>query len=141
MKYKDYYHILDVSKNSTPEEIKKAYRKLAKKYHPDANPGDKLAEEKFKDINEAYEVLSDEDKRKRYDKLGKNFSFQNGYDFDPSQYGFENGNVRYEFRGGEDRPGYLHDVQFCESVHTGSVFAPPFLYHRLLPARKPHSLP
>ncbi len=68
--YKDYYKILGVSKNATQDEIKKAYRKLAAKYHPDANQGDKAAEEKFKEINEAYQVLSDEEKRKLYDNLG-----------------------------------------------------------------------
>lgn len=67
---RDYYEVLGVSKTATDEEIKKAYRKLALKYHPDYNPGDKTAEEKFKEINEAHEVLSDPDKRKRYDQFG-----------------------------------------------------------------------
>ena len=67
---KDYYKILGVDRNATQEEIKKAYRKLALKYHPDRNPGDKSAEEKFKEINEAYAVLSDPEKRKKYDMLG-----------------------------------------------------------------------
>ncbi|NLP13204.1 MAG: DnaJ domain-containing protein [Clostridium sp.] len=97
MQYKDYYKILELDKNASSEDIKKKYRKLAKKYHPDANPGNKQAEEKFKEINEAYEVLGDEEKRKKYDSFGNAYNFQNGYDFDPSQYGFGNG-VRYEFR-------------------------------------------
>ena len=67
---RDYYEVLGVSKTATDEEIKKAYRKLALKYHPDYNPGDKSAEEKFKEINEAHEVLSDPEKRKRYDQFG-----------------------------------------------------------------------
>ena len=67
---RDYYEVLGVSKTATDEEIKKAYRKLALKYHPDYNPGDKTAEEKFKEINEAHEVLSDPEKRKRYDQFG-----------------------------------------------------------------------
>lgn len=73
MEYKDYYKILGVSKTATQDEIKKAYRKLAVKYHPDKNPGDKAAEEKFKEIVEANEVLSDPEKRKMYDELGANW--------------------------------------------------------------------
>lgn len=70
MEYKDYYNTLGVAKNSDNNEIKKAYRKLARKYHPDMNPGDKTAEDKFKEVNEAYEVLSDPDKRQKYDRFG-----------------------------------------------------------------------
>jgi DnaJ-class molecular chaperone len=78
MEYKDYYKILGVAKGASAEEIKKAFRKLARKYHPDVNPGDKKAEEKFKEINEAYEVLSDTDKRRKYDTLGPNWMEQFG---------------------------------------------------------------
>jgi len=73
MEYKDYYKILGVDKNATPEEIKKAYRKLAMKYHPDKNPGNKQAEERFKEINEANEVLSDPKKRAKYDQLSSSY--------------------------------------------------------------------
>lgn len=67
---RDYYEVLGVSKNATADELKKAYRVLAKKYHPDANPGDKEAEAKFKEASEAYAILSDSEKRKQYDQFG-----------------------------------------------------------------------
>ncbi len=70
MEYKDYYKTLGVDRNASQADIKKAYRRLARKYHPDVNPGDKSAEERFKEINEAYEVLSDPDKRQKYNELG-----------------------------------------------------------------------
>jgi len=73
MEYKDYYKVLGVPKNASTDEIKKAYRKLAKQLHPDKNPGDKNAEEKFKEINEANEVLSDEKKRAKYDQLSNSY--------------------------------------------------------------------
>src|SRR5450432_1466131 len=67
--YKDYYKILGVSKDADQKEVRKAYRKLARKYHPDVNPGDTAAEEQFKEMNEANEVLSDPEKRKKYDEM------------------------------------------------------------------------
>jgi len=73
MEFKDYYQTLGVSKTASEKEIKQAYRKLARKHHPDVNPGDKSAEARFKEINEAYEVLGDPDKRKKYDELGANW--------------------------------------------------------------------
>ena len=70
MDYKDYYKILGVERKASVDDIRKAYRKLAMQHHPDKNPGDKKAEDKFKEINEAYQVLSDVQKRARYDQLG-----------------------------------------------------------------------
>ncbi len=79
MEYKDYYKILGVDRKATSDEIKRIYRKLAKQYHPDRNPGNKKAEDKFKEINEAYEVLGDTQKRARYDQLGDSyFNWQQG---------------------------------------------------------------
>jgi len=98
MDFKDYYATLGISKTASDKEIKQAFRKLARKYHPDVNPGDKTAEAKFKDINEAYEVVGDPAKRKKYDELGSNWKMyeqaqraggaagQGG--FDPRQWGF-----------------------------------------------------
>ena len=70
MSKRDYYEVLEISKSASPDEIKKAYRKMAIKYHPDKNPGDNEAEEKFKEAAEAYEVLSDDNKKARYDQYG-----------------------------------------------------------------------
>ena len=75
MEYKDYYKILGVNKSASTDDIKKAFRKLAVKYHPDKNHGDKVAEEKFKEITEANEVLSDPEKRKKYDEVGENWKY------------------------------------------------------------------
>ena len=106
MNYKDYYNILGVSKNATADDIKKAYRKMATKYHPDKNPGDKVAEEKFKDINEAKEVLSDPEKRKLYDRFGKDWQHykdagaQGGFDWSKYARQQQRGQRSYTYQGG-----------------------------------------
>lgn len=108
MAARDYYNILGVAKNAGDEEIKRAYRKLAMKYHPDRNPNKKEAEERFKEINEAYAVLSDKEKRKQYDTFGAE-GFQQrytqedifrGFDFDEILSGLFGGRGRREFRFG-----------------------------------------
>lgn len=105
MDFKDYYKILGVEKSATRDEIKKAYRKLAMKFHPDRNPNNKAAEDKFKEITEAHEVLSDPEKRKKYDTLGANWKqYQHtgaGFDDFFTQFGGANrGEGRaYEFSG------------------------------------------
>jgi curved DNA-binding protein len=100
MDYKDYYKILGVEKSASQDEIKKAFRKLANKYHPDKNPGNKDAEAKFKEANEANEVLGDPEKRKKYDQLGSNWNqYQSGGGFDwgkyQQQYGGSQGGQTY----------------------------------------------
>src|SRR3989339_401605 len=88
MAKQDYYELLGVSKSADADEIKKAYRKLAMKYQPDRNPDDKTAEQKFKDVNEAYEVLKDEEKRAAYDRFG-HAAFEQGGPGGPGRGGFE----------------------------------------------------
>src|SRR3970040_996336 len=80
MDFKDYYATLSVPKTASQKEIKQAYRKLARKHHPDVNPGDKGAEERFKEINRAYEVLNDADKRKKYDRYGDRWEMAEAFE-------------------------------------------------------------
>lgn len=99
MEYKDYYKTLGIDKKATAAEIKKAYRKLAVQYHPDKNPGNKDAEDKFKLINEAYEVIGDTEKRKKYDELGENwnrFGQQGGGDWSSTYGGGQGRSYQYE---------------------------------------------
>lgn len=109
MEYKDYYKILGVERNASKDEIKRAYRKLALKTHPDRNPGDKKAEEQFKNINEAYQVLSDAEKRSRYDQLGESYTQWQQGGAPAGGFRWEDwfttapaGNVRVEMGGLED---------------------------------------
>jgi len=108
MEYKDYYQILGLTKNATADAIKKSFRKLAVKYHPDKNPNDKKAEEKFKEINEAYSVIGNEENRKKYDELGENWKYHDQQQQQQQQNGYGNyqqqGQYRPEdFMGGDSQ--------------------------------------
>src|SRR4051812_2269945 len=109
MEFIDYYKILEIDKNATEADIKKAYRKLARKYHPDLNPNDANAKKKFQQINEANEVLSDPEKRKKYDKYGKDWQHGEAYEQARQHQqhqggggrGFAPGGGGFEFEGGD----------------------------------------
>ena len=118
VEYKDYYKVLGVAKNATKEEIAKAYKKLARKYHPDLNKDDKKAEDRFKEVNEANEVLKDPEKRKMYDHLGPNW--QNGQNFQRPP-GFEHMNFS---RGGAPGGGFGGGgfSDFFETLFGGGGF-------------------
>ncbi len=105
MKFKDYYKILGVSKNATEAEIKKAFRKLARKYHPDVNPNNKDAEKNFKEINEAYEVLGNAENRKKYDKYGENWKHADE---------FEKAGYQKAYQGGSGGGQHFYSGGFTE---------------------------
>jgi DnaJ-class molecular chaperone len=115
VKFKDYYEVLGVKRDATEEQIRQGYRKLARKHHPDVNPGDKLSEDRFKDINEANEVLSDPEKRKRYDQLGANW--KDGAEFTPPP-GWGRVNVQFDDLGSIFSGGGFSD--FFESFFGGA---------------------
>src|SRR5437773_6343284 len=101
MEFKDYYSTLGVPKTASEKEIKQAFRKLARKHHPDVNPGDKQAETRFKEINEAYEVLGDAAKRKKYDELGANWRmYEQAGAGEGAPGGFPGGGWNVNFGGG-----------------------------------------
>lgn len=102
MEYIDYYQVLGISKGASGDEVKKAYRKLARKYHPDLNPDDKDAHQKFQQINEANEVLSDPEKRKKYDQYGKDWQHAEAYE----KARKEQGNTGRQYAGGNPFEGY-----------------------------------
>jgi DnaJ-class molecular chaperone len=119
VKFRDYYEILGVPRNAKEEDIKKTYRKLARKYHPDLNPNNKQSEEKFKEIQEAYEVLGDPEKRKKYDQLGANW--KNGAEFTPPpNWGEFQGGIDFDDifqRAGQQRSTSFSD--FFEALFGG----------------------
>jgi len=122
MEYKDYYKILGVDKKATKDEIKKKYRKLAQKYHPDKNPDNKVAEEKFKEISEAYEVLSDDSKRAKYDQLGANwqqYQQAGGGGFDFSQWAQQGSGKKYRSASFDEIFGQSGFSDFFESFFGG----------------------
>lgn len=129
MNFKDYYKSLEVAKNATADEIKKSYRKLARKYHPDVNPGNKAAEEKFKEISEANEVLSNPESRKKYDQLGADWKkYEQGGNpgggggFDWSKYSQQrpgSGGPQYQYTNGDEDFGGGGFSDFFESIFGG----------------------
>ncbi|MGB3467449.1 MAG: DnaJ C-terminal domain-containing protein [Cyclobacteriaceae bacterium] len=117
MEYKDYYKILGVKKDATQDEIKKAYRKLAVKYHPDKNPDNEVAEEKFKEISEANEVLGDPEKRKQYDELGANWKQYQHAGFNRGKqgaYGYDSGADRYQYEFNGDTSQFFGEGGFSD---------------------------
>ncbi|GFE62266.1 DnaJ C-terminal domain-containing protein [Geobacter sp. AOG2] len=122
----DYYKALGVEKNATPDEIKKAFRKLAVKYHPDRNPGDKASEDKFKEINEAYAVLSDAKKKEEYDTFGSS-GFHRQYSQEDIFRGFDFGNAYKDMGagGGEDIFSRLFGGAFGRGGGRGGFRAAP----------------
>lgn len=115
MEYKDYYQALGVDRKASSDDIKKAYRKLAMKYHPDRNPDNKAAEDKFKDINEAYQVLSDPTKRQRYDQLGDSYS-----QWQQTGGSADSFNWQEWFSQGQPSGGRRVDVRDFEDIFGGS---------------------
>ena len=123
MEYKDYYKILDVEKTATQDDINKQYRKLARKYHPDLNPGNVAAEARFKEINEAHEVLGDDEKRKQYDALGSNWG-RPGFDIHTYTRGAGRARQRAAGAGGDNFSDFFQSVFGQTAARAGTRPAP-----------------
>ncbi len=115
MEYRDYYQVLGVERTASEKDIRKAYRRLARQYHPDVNPGNQQAEEKFKEINEAYEVLSDAEKRKKYDELGKSYQQWQRMGGQPGGFDWS--------RWTSGQPGGGYRVEFNDADLGGDIFS------------------
>lgn len=115
MAFIDYYKVLGVESNATPDEIKKAYRRLTKRYHPDLHPNDPTAKERFQEINEANEVLSDPEKRRKYDEYGENWRHADEHEAQRRQYGNSN--------GGDDFGGFSGFGDFSRNAGNSSGFS------------------
>lgn len=127
MEYKDYYRVLGVDRSADQKAIKKAYRQLARQYHPDVNPGDRQSESKFKEINEAYEVLGDPDKRQKYDRLGANWqAFQaagqdpSGFDWSRWTTGAPGGRTRVDYADLSNLFGQGGFSDFFQAIFGGA---------------------
>jgi curved DNA-binding protein len=136
MEYKDYYKVLGVPRNADEKEIKKAFRKLAQQYHPDKNPGDKEAERKFKELNEAYTVLSDSDKRSKYDRFGAQWEQYERTGMRPEDMGFGGGQSRSMSQEEFERMfGGSSFSSFFESLFGGASSGRPGAQTRTRPGR------
>ena len=128
MGFIDYYKVLDLSKTADAKALKKAFRKLARKYHPDVNPDDKVAEQKFKQLNEAYEVLSDPEKRKKYDKYGKDWQHSEAFERaqqqrsqqSSQQRGQQFGGSQGQNFGGQDFSDFFQSMFGDDAVFEGN---------------------